>query len=388
MISVVEAPAAVVFSRGDTLVKLFAGESPGVPWTPVTKPTNYTVELEFLFEYVYGSATFTSVVTLEPVPNSDGEITVNIKELIHSEFMSNASFPEPPLPAIGSISAFVTDNIRNYQLRTRELTGTDFSPGSWLDIGSDLKTIFGGITIDRSTELWDPSALTQPQSMFTWMPNNMMVGLDQPHYITVMGGGGIEAKLYSITNTVLQTVSISDPGTATGECATYFIGPKIFTDGNVANGYKVTLEFQNGESKQYYLDHYRDGKMDLVFINGFGAAECVRMKGEVDETLQVQREKSDVIRRRDTPFSVGDVKQYGGSWDDEFMFRTGYISEGEARALKDMLAFNFLFRIRTDVYESLDIISDEVLINSTGQFMKALEFNAVRAVKKKIMPIL
>lgn len=386
MIDITEAPSGTVFSRGDTWVKLFAGESPGVPYTPLTKPTNYLIEVEFLFEYVYSSGTFTSVVILDQFVNAMGTIDINIKDLIHSEFM--ASYDEPPLPLIGSTSAFLTDNVRKYKIRAREVMGTDFTPGSWLDIGTDLRAIFGGITIDRSIELWDPEALTQPQSMFTWMPNNMMVGIDQPHYITVMGGGGVEAKLIGLANDVVQTVSISDPGTAAGECATYYIGTKLFTSPNVANGYKVTLEFQNGETKQYYLDHYRRGKMDLVFINGFGAAECVRMKGEVEETLQIQREKSDTIRRRDTPLSVGDVKQYGGSWDDDFLFHTGMISEGEARALKDMLAYNFLFRIRDTVYEALDITSDEVKINNTGEYLKTLEFNAVRAVKKKIMPTL
>ena len=386
MIQVIEAPKSVVFSRADTWVELFAGSAPGVPYTTEDKPLNYLVEVEFQFEYVYNSGTFVSVVTLPQFVNALGSIKINIMELLHSEFMK--SFTEPPLPTIGSTAAYICDNIRKYKLRAREISGTDYAEGTWLDIGSNLRTIFGGISVDKSIELWDATSLDQAQSMFTWMPDKMMVGVGQPYYITVHGGGSIVANLIGLSNNTIQSVTINDPGTGDGQSATYYIGTKLFTDANVSNGYKVTLEFQNGENKSYYIDHYREGKSDLMFINGFGAPECIRMRGEVDETMKITREKSETIRRRDTPISIGDVKQYAGTWDDGFTFRTGYISEGECRALKEMLAYNILFRIRGSVYEALDITSDEVAINSTGQFLKTIEFEAVRAVKKKIMPTL
>lgn len=386
MISITEAPPGTVFSRGDTWVKLFAGESLGVPYTSLTKPTNYVIEIEFLFEYVYNSGTFTSVVVLDQFVNSTGEIEINVKNLIHSEFM--ASYTEPPLPPIGDITAWLTDNIRKYKLRAREVSGADFTPGTWMDIGTDLRAIFGGITVDRSIDLWDPTALTTTQKMFSWMPDNMMLGIGQPQYITVYGGGAIEAILIGLYDNVLATFNIFHPGTAANECATYYIGTELFDDSHVANAYKMRLEFSNGQIRTFYLDHYRKGKMDLLFINGFGAAECLRVTGDIDESLQIQRDKSDVIRRGDTPLSVGDVKQYASSWDDEYLFHTGLISEGECQALKDMLVYNFLFRLRDTVYEALDITSDNVKINSTGQYLKSLEFNAVRAVKKKIMPTL
>lgn len=387
MISIVTQPSVVVFSKGDVIVKLFAGEAVGIPWTLETKPINYSVEFEVLMELEYGEGTYTSVFLTDEYPNTNGDITINISSIIHSGIIS--SYTEPPLPAINSISAFRTDNLRKYKVRAREISGNNFDPGAWLDIGTNLKVIFGGISVDRSIDAWDASQLDQEQSVFSWMPNGMMVGLDQPLYVTIMGGGSVLATIYNTEGEELTSVLINDPGVSDGECATYFIGPKIFDPGDVASGVKVVIQFQAvGLVRYYYLDHYRQGKMDVVFINGFGAAECIRMYGEIDESLKVTRLKSQSIRKSDTELSVGDMVQYGGTWDDQFTLRTGYISEGEARAMKDMLAYNFLFWIRGSVYEALDIVTDDVLINSTGQFLKALEFNAVRSVKKKIMPTL
>ena len=386
MISVDLEPKIVVFSRGDVWLKLFAGESPGVPYTSETKPTNYGVQVQIQFEHEYKSGTFNDVVTLDETPDSNGIIDINISNILHSEFMR--SYATPPLPAIGSIAAFITNNIRKYKIRTREIQGIDFEEGSWLDIGSNLKVIFGGVTIDRSTEAWDASALSQAQSVFSWMPSGMMVGVGQPKYITDAGGGSTLVTLYGITNNVLQTASIPDPGAETGECVTYYIGTKLFSDANVANGYKVHILLQSGEERYYYIDHQRKGKLDAIFINGFGAPECVRFFGQLDESLSVDRDKVELIRGQETELSRGDVKQYASRWDDIFRLRTGFISEGEARAMKDLLVYNFFFWIRGSVYEALDITTSDFNINNTGQFLKSMDFEAVRSIKKKIIPIL
>ena len=235
---------------------------------------------------------------------------------------------------IGATGSWLTDNVRKYSLRAREVQGTDFTPGAWLNIGSNLSTIFGGVTIDKSTDAWDATALTQPQSIFTWMPNKMMVGIDQPHYVSVMGGGVVTATLYDTDGDAVDTVTIPDPGTTAGECATYFVGPQIFGASLGVSAYKVVLLMQSSEERTYYIDHVRSKKMDLVFINGFGAPECVRMYGELDEKLSIERDKVDLIRRSDSPISIGDTKQYSSRWDDGFRIRTGFITEGEARAMK------------------------------------------------------
>jgi hypothetical protein len=386
MISIVSEPSQIVFSRGDVWIEIFSGASLGVPYTVATKPTNYRVEVRIEFEQIYMSGTFTEVVVLDEYPDNQGDITINIRDIIHSEFMR--SFTEPPLPTIDDLSSYITPNTRRYKASAREVMGIDFTPGPWVDIGLDLNVIFGGITIDKSLDGYDPSSLDQEESIFTWMPSGMMVGVDQPFYLSVFGGGSVTLTLIDKNNTTVATKTIADPGTGSAQCATYHIGPKNFTDIQVDQGYKVVIETQSLVTRSYYIDHYRSGKMDVLFVNGFGAPECVRLYGEMDESMSVDREKMSVIRKSDTDSSIGDVLQYNSSWDDEFKLRTGFISEGEARALKDMLAYNMLWRIRGRKYEALDIVSDDIHITTTNQFLKVIEFEAVRAVKKKIIPIL
>lgn len=372
-------------------------DSEGDPYTDVNLPQNYKVQLKVTIEKEYDSGTFLEVTVLESSPDANGMNYFDISEIIEAEILN--TYIEPPIPPIGTVVSFLANNTRRVVCWWREVYDDQDGGDPWgtyAPLGG-ISALTGGvdpITFAKGDYLGE---MDETYSLLTKWPGGKSTGSEQSEFIAWYNYTGSSQDVALEVNTYNDSQA-SAVNTFTDMAITVPAGlTAIFPVSYSALGLsgvghdvlKYTIQVKDGATvlspvRSYYPDLiYYDDQPVLLYLNGFWMPEVIRMNGITEKQLRVDRQTADRIILEQTQLGLGTVYQYGFEADEVRIYRSGYLSAAEVEALQELVLYSQVFEVLADYYFPLLVSSKKFKVINAADFLHSLEFEAVRAIKKK-----
>lgn len=383
--------------------------STAVPST--NAPDNYKLFLDVVVEDTYQAGDYAVRATLEGIPDGNSEVAFDISEVLHKTLQQLQ--PEPPVPAWGTDAPYVLDSLRNYYVRIWE-TADDVAYDSEIihfpAIGTLTHTpklaMLGGIAqnLNAAYDFYDN--LDENNSLLTWYPDKKTVGTAQPEYLPFINYTGddlifyVEVTRYFDDGTNSIVNRYTDYNLTLGPWQTAII-PVGFgqlgldPDAGIEK-YTVQVRYKDfdivplpeGESyspiRTYYVDdaYYKEQRY-LMYLNSFYAPQVLRCLGNLDEELSVSRQETRHILPPNYNFAFSEIRQYGTEWTELFTFNSGWITRLEARALQELLIYDYLYEISPYGYIPLYLLSESFPITSTRNTLHSIVLKTKPALLTK-----
>jgi len=373
--------------------------------TSDTTPANYRVRLEVFFEKTYLGGDYVLAAQLEGAPGTDGYTRFDISQILEAQ--CRAWRPEPFVPTFGTDAAAIADNLRRYYVRYTEEYGTPAEMQPWEYDGLKY-CVDGGLSQELFGEYYGAalsagyfSDLDETDCVFSWMPDGKSISLDAPEYhawhnhTTGTASVVLQVVAYSVDTGSAATPEYvyADFSARRYETVLFPVAPDILTAAGVTafdgDTYKFDVRVVDAESdyaggdpvylgpkRTYYIDRtYYESKRYVQYLNSFGCPEVWRCTGELDKKLKVDR--STAVRGLQPGYNsfATDQHQYARAFNQELVYRTGYLRRGEAEVLQEMLLCGELYDVSTDGYIPLQILTESFAVTSTYENRHAYQFN-------------
>lgn len=358
-----------------------------------TLPANYRVFFEVFFEETYRVGDYVQAAQLQGVPDADGYIYFDISSILAARCRSNRS--EPLVPVWSTSAPLLADNIRRYYIRYTEEYGEPPVATDWTYSGGTKLAIDGGIAQQIFADGDWLGALDATDALLTWMPDARRLAVDQPEYLpwyNHFGDGDyyIEMQWYSIVDNAESTAVNFYDGTPLTvletEVALFPVSPTLMGLNTEPTAYKYRVRVTNGiaemsQWRYYYIDRdYYESKRYLQYLNGFGTPECVRCTGDWGKKLKVDRQVGSTVLQPGYNSFASERTQYARTWENELVYRTGFLTQGEADALQEMLLAGEVYDVSTDGYIPLLLVSESFSVSETRQTLRSYQFSALSRI--------
>jgi hypothetical protein len=365
------------------------------------------VLVEVYFEKTYLGGDWTLAAQLEGKPDQDGLSYYDLSSILEAQ--CKAWRAEPQVPAFGTDAPAQADNLRRYYVRTTEEYGNPVAAIDWT-YDQVRYIVDGGL----SQELWAEyysglstgffGGLDETNSLLTWMPDGKEIGADAPEYLAWYNHTGaetsviLEVVMYDIDTGVADTAlyAYTDTPATAGEFETLLfpIGPDILalipgiSFASDKYKYKVrvvdsTSDWEGGSpeylspARTYFIDPaYYESKRFVQYLNAFGCPEVWRCTGVVDQKVKIDRQAATRTLQPGYDAMATDRFQYARTFDQSLVYRTGYLSRGQADVLQELLLAGEIYDVSVGGYIPLQITSEDFEVSSTRSDLLSYQFNA------------
>ena len=378
-----------------------------------TLPSNYRALLEVFVERTYRAGDFAQAARLHSVLHDrEGYMWFDVAGILASE--CRASRAEPVVPVWGTVAPALSDTLRRYYVRITEEGGEPPVADDWYYPGGTRLAMDGGVSQSIFAEGDFLGALDETDSLLTWMPDGRRMGVEQPEYLAWYNHTGatketfLEMQWADIADNAWSASVLFHDGSPLDvrdqEVALYPVSPERMGLDAEASAYRYrvrvveagisgTLELS--QWRTYYIDRgYYESQRYVQYLNGFGGPECVRCTGDWTKALRTERKTATQPLAPGYNAFASDRHQYAQAWSNEFVYRTGYISRGEAEALQEMLVAGQVYDVSAEGYIPLLLGAGSFRVAETRENLNAYEFRAqprlemVNYSKKKLTALL
>jgi hypothetical protein len=384
-LQITSAPSDVSLSKSSIVYKLQAVDDMAVPYSSNTLPEGYEVTIQIYFEKTYGSTSFEVVATSKMRPDANGQVEIDLRQILDNEIQSN--FPGPPIPAFDEDEPYILETLKNYYISYKE-DYVDFS-GSYTQ-ATTKACLYGGL-YEEADFFADASA---SNALVGDYPSGKTVGYDQPEFVSWYNYTGLTKRVH------VEVVATDEDGTSTlsihygsntvdvaaNQVITFPVGPSTLQLSTTRVAYTAQIVEQLTDSRfselrKYNIDiDYRRNPRYLMYLNIFGAPETLRCTGATDEGIDVDRKIAAVLQNNTSILRYA-KQQYAADFEQIFVFRTGFLEIEEVDALKDLLIHNQLFEVSAEGFTALILDTNSIRYNKED-FLFALEFSAKPAASQ------
>lgn len=383
-------PGDITFARNPVVVSLLV--SGGIVASP---PANYRVLIEVFFEKTYGSGVYTSAAVLQGLYDNAGKVYFDLSSILEGECRAGRTLPE--VPVWGTTDVAKADNLRKYYFRYAEDYGIPPVTQPWTTSPPKL-ALDGGISqgLFASGDFF--GGISAANSLLTWQAQGKPMGLDSPEYLPWYNYTGsakevvVQRITYDVdTNATTITYMLEGNGISADPMETLLLPVGLGVSPVASDVYKVAFRVVDSSSdyeggSPTYLSPSRTFRVDadyphherhIQYLSGFGCPETWRCVGEYSKALTVGR--STAVRPLLPGYNAfaSDVFQWSREVRNELVFRTGYIRQGDAEVLQEMLAAGDIYDVSEAGYIPLVLTSTRFDITSTRRDLHFLEFAAV-----------
>lgn len=355
-----------------------------------TVPVNYRVLLEVYFEATFRGGDYALVAQLQGIPDPNGYIYFDISSVLSAHCRSNR--PEPLVPVWATDAPELADCLRRYYVRYTEEFGEPPVAEEWSYRPVSL-AMDGGISQSVFAEGGFIAALDADDSLLTWMPDGRKLGLTQPEFLAWYNYAAsatkevyIEMQWYDIATGAASSSSFFYNGAPlsvrAGEIGLLPVSPTLMGLDAEPDAYKYRVRVTNGitaesQWRTYYIDReYYESERYVQYLNSFGVPECWRCTGYWTNKLKVGRQTATRPLLPGYNSFASDHFQYGRIWDNELVYRTGFLTRGEAEVLQEMLLAGEIYDVSSEGYIPLQITTDSFTVVETRDDLRSYQFSA------------
>ena len=352
-------------------------------------PDNYRVIAELFFENNDGL--FESKLTISEKPDGSGVIAFDLADDLHK--LLKDSFTSPPIPAFDNNIPLQSNILKKFYIRYRE--DYDGFTATWSE-SAIKKVMAGGLSKQNFANRDFFGSLHEGNSLLTWYPTGKTVSKEQPEYIAWYNYTDAQQVIY------LEVKMLEEDGTETVirkfEANLVTVQPEevyllpcgydqleLEDQGLDIKKYTVRVALSEdpipvtatyySQSRSFYVDttYYHDSRY-IVYLNGFSVPETLRCLGIKDTFLEVQRQEAEQILPINYQELAAEYTQYDVSFFNPYIYRSGYLSQGEVDALQELLIYNYSYEVRTDGFLPLRITDTRYSIFTSRQFLHSIQF--------------
>lgn len=376
--------------------------------TASTIPANYRVLFEVFFEATYRGGDYAVAAQLQGFPDASGYIYFDISSILAAHCRSNRT--EPLVPVWDTTAPELADNQRRYYVRYTEESGEPPEAEEWVYSSAIQTAIDGGVSQSVFADGDFLAALDVDDALLTWMPDGRKLSLLQPemlawyNYTGSTKGVSIQMQWYDIDDNALSTAvffyNFSALSVRSQEIALLPVSPVLMGLDSEANAYKYRVRVTNGlvdlsQWRTYYIDReYYESERYLQYLNSFGVPECWRCTGDWTKKIKINRLTATKPLLPGYNSFATDRYQYGRLWDNELVYRTGFLTRGEAEVLQEMLLAGEIYDVSSEGYIPLQMTTESFQVVDTREDLRAYQFSAQPRLdmknysKKKLTEIL
>lgn len=355
-------------------------------------PDNYKVRLEVFFERTYRVGDYERVAQLEARPEAGtGYTWFDLSSVLAAE--CRAARNEPLVPVWGTDEPFLGDNFRRWYFRFTEEYGTPPVVQEW-GYSAYLLGIDGGVSQSIFAEGDFLGGMDSTDAFFTWMPDGKRVALEQPEYLAWYNHTNatrtvyLRVVWYDITDgSASSATDYFTPGISVraDETVVFPVWPALFGLDSETNAYKYTVQVgytsisfsAQSQARTYYIDReYYESERFLMYLNGFGVPETWRCTGEWTKKIKIDRQTAVKPLLPGYNSLASDRYQFGRLWDNELIYRTGFLTAGEAEVLQEMLIAGELYDVSSDGYIPLQMTTESFTVVETRADLRSYQFSA------------
>lgn len=359
-------------------------------------PANHRVKIRISIEREYGSGEYELLdIELKETVNAANRAVYDISSVLKSEFNR-----EMTIPTFGTVQPYIADNRRRYKIMYTESFGETPADQPWMEL-DPLIAFWGGMDQQDFADFDFFASLSEYNGFLSYTPSCKKVSPKQPEYLF----------WYNYTDSDQSVLLELKRWREDGEDPTVFVGDPslIVAAGEVVvlpagmdqlNGYvdDVHVHYELrvieastranptyfSQKKYYQVDpNGYDELYYLHYLNTFGLPETLRCIGGLRKDLAVDRSISSSALQKGYKQSATTLEQYAASWENLYVFRTGWLSDQQVDALQEMLIINKVFLLTDRGYYSMLIESNKFKIHESYAFLNALEFQCIRALEAK-----
>lgn len=354
-------------------------------------PDNYAVLLEVYVERTYGAGDYTLEATLEPVPDADGYMAIDVSNVL--EASARTWRAEPLVPVWGTALPYVADNLRRYYVRYTEQSGAPVTTDDWT-LDTTRLVMWGGVAQSLWAEGNYLASITSDNSLLTWHPTGRKVPVAGPlwlgwyNYLLDPTQVRLQVKTYSIVDgTLLATTNVYTIDADVKQSVAFPVDATSLGI-TTTNVYKYTVRVQyyddsetwqtaSGEMTYNIDDQYFEGERWIQYVNGFGMPEAWRCTGDYSEAANVERDLSTRSLLPGAGAFSTETYQYQSDLVPGITYRTGYISRAEASTLVEMLVVGEVYEVSAAGYLPLRVTTNTFEVTSTRRALHAYEIQCV-----------
>ena len=136
--------------------------------------------------------------------------------------------------------------------------------------------------------------------------------------------------------------------------------------------------------RTYYVDYnYYKEQRYLMYLNSFSAPQVLRCIGDLVEDVGISRQESRHILPPAYNPAFAEIRQYDADWSEVFTYHTGWVTRLEARALQEMLIYNYLYEVSPYGYIPLYLVSESFPITATRDTLHSITLKTKPALLSK-----
>lgn len=359
-----------------------------------TLPANYRVLFEVYLEETYRGGNYVQAAQLQGVPDASGYVWFDISSVLAARCRSTRN--EPLVPIWSTDAPALADNIRRYYVRYTEEYGEPPVATDWTYSGGTKLAIDGGIAQAIFAESDWLGALDATDSLLTWMPDGRKIGMTQPEYLAWYNYFGdtnvyIEMQWYDITdNTESAVIDVHTAfSVRESEVALLPVSPTIVGLDTEPTAYKYRVRVTNGlaelsQWRTYYIDRdYYESERYLQYLNGFGVPECWRCTGEWGKKLKVDRLIAGKTLQPGYNAYASERFQFAATWENELVYRTGWLALGEAEALQELMIAGEVYDVSSEGYLPLLLSTESFAVSETRQALRSYQVSALARIDSR-----
>lgn len=360
-----------------------------------TMPTRYRVFIEV---WVAETDTSSKVkkALVECIPLRNSKIIVDISEIIHAAI--EETLPDD-LPAFDTQDPVVWDIVRNYYLRVYESAGAEEGYLTF-EKTSDQVALCGGIPQSIYPNGNYIESLSASNSLLLWPPNKRIVGSAQPvfipwyNYTDEAVVPALEVVFTYPDNTSATATFLTDHSVTVepGRVAMLPIGFPSLASVERLTAVKYTARvIDAGDQSAYlsqpitcYVDYsFRENETYILYLNGFKCPEVIRVFGDTETELSVDREFALATLKPDYQVTDKMFMQFNQSWQNQYTYHTGFMHKWEAIRLQELLIYGLAWEYNADFIAPLIIQNKQFKVTGTRQTLHSYAIDVTRSMDDK-----
>lgn len=356
-----------------------------------TLPENYRVLFELYFEDTYRAGDFRQAAQMYGTPeNGSGMVYFDVSPILSAE--CRAARAEPLVPVWSTSAPALADNLRRYYVRYTEEYGAPPAADDW-QYGSTNTALDGGIGQSLFAAGAFLAGLDSTDALLTWMPDGRRLGLQQPEFLAWYNHSGsaksvyVEMQWYDVADDTLSSSLFFFDGSPLSvraeEVALLPVNPTLLGLDAEPSAYKYRVRVTNGAAewsqwRTYYIDRDDyESRRYLQYLNSFGVPECHRCTGDFSKKLRVERAVAQKPLLPGYNERASDRYQHSRAWENELVYRTGFLTAAEAEVLQEMLIAGELYEVSSAGYIPLMLTGNAFDVVETRQNLRSYALQCV-----------
>lgn len=320
---------------------------------------NYRLYDDVRVEDVAGSGTFNSKLKVTLYPESDGNVTFQVRQAFRG--VLSAAPPDLNTDEITRL----TDRIKLFKHYTGNLFALETVPGTITGSNPHLVLLGGLSKFAWADADYFGTFLPTAKKFMTWAPVEKQVDRNQEDYLNFFVYAlstttlNLRIKAYFDDNTNTTVTVMTKVGVAYGQLYQIPAGPvnagvHLITPAKTVTKYELWLTDQAdaviSEVRTYRLDAVSHPRRRLfMFLNSLGAYEVLRFTGAATMTTEVSKEQVVKFLPVDYAALDGEMETFGAQLRESSSFSTGYFDDKLAAAWLDYMKDFLLSRQVYDV---------------------------------------